>query len=99
MSKIDRTVVQNANLQMFVSDVVQLAKDGWDLDQENPPVQLAWIYEAQLLRPAKETDPEKVAARAKILEKARAAKAAKAGTVEADETPADSASEACVEPQ
>lgn len=99
MSKIDRTVVQNANLQMFVSDVVQLAKDGWDLDQENPPVQLAWIYEAQLLRPARETDPEKLAARARILEKARAAKAAKAGTVGVEETSPDSDNEVGVEPQ
>lgn len=78
MSKIDRTIVQEFNLVTFVSKVVELVKDGWEIDESNPPTQFAWMYETHLTRPARETDPEKVAQRAAILEKARAAKNRKA---------------------
>ena len=78
MSKIDRTIVQEFNLVTFVSKIVELVKDGWEVDESNPPTQFAWMYETHLTRPARETDPEKVAQRAAILEKARAAKVRKA---------------------
>lgn len=71
-----RKVVQSPNLITFVNEVVDLALDGWQLDENNPPGTYGFSYEAHLLKDENLIPPHKPS-RAEILGNARAAKAAK----------------------
>lgn len=83
-------------LQKFVVDIVELVEDGWQLDEENMPTTIGFMYEAHLWR--NPTEAQRQAgpklSRPEILAKAREAKAAKAleraqaaGEEPADESP------------
>lgn len=82
-------LIADANLGIFVAQVVAAAKDGWEIDGE--PALLGYLYEVPMKRDASAEQLDKDAnpplTRAEIAAKARAAKAAKAlKKLEAGET-------------
>jgi hypothetical protein len=85
--------VLNPNLQVFVEEIVQHVKDGWEIDPQMPPTMLGYWYETIMVRDESIVDPVKVS-RAEILAKARAAKKAKAEeTPEGEAPPAEEEAE------
>jgi len=88
-----RKIIQDANLGVFVHNVVAAVQAGWTIDDQNPATQFGHIYEVHLLMDENLVPVEKQS-RAESLGNARAAKKAKAaspeeGPVEAPETPVD----------
>ena len=77
-----RKIVADANLTVFVGQLVESAKEGWSLDPTVPADQYGYIYEAHLVMD--ESLIDKTPTRADILANARSAKKIKA------EKPADS---------
>lgn len=73
--KVNKTVM-DANLVVFVQQVVELAKEGWEMDETNPPALYGFYYECKMLKEESEIEEPKKT-RAEILADARAAKKAK----------------------
>jgi hypothetical protein len=71
-----RKIVADANLTIFVGQIIEAAKDGWALDEKIPPDQYGYIYEAHFLKDENLID--KTPTRADILANARSAKKLKA---------------------
>jgi hypothetical protein len=74
------TTVVSASLPIFIADIIDLTKKGWEVHPDYEPNQGPILYECLMVR---EPTPEQTAednkpSRAEILAKARAAKAAKA---------------------
>ena len=92
-----RKIIQDANLGVFVNNVVAAVQAGWTIDTQNPASQYGYFYEVHLLMDENLVPVEKQS-RAESLGNARAAKKAKAtaeeGPTEATETPAEAGEEA-----
>lgn len=87
-----RKVVADANLTVYVGQIIELAKDGWSLDPQIPPDQYGYLYEAHFLKD--ESLIDKTPTRADILANARSAKKVKAqAETAAVETPQEVAPE------
>jgi hypothetical protein len=77
------------NMVTFIQAIVDASKEGWKIDENNPPAFYGRIYEVILERNASDeqlaADAAELAkpSRAEILAKARAAKKAKEETAEA----------------
>lgn len=85
MPKVSKTI-QDPNLIVFINDIVAAVKDGWELDDQNPPGLYGFYYEVQLLKDENLIEPPKPS-RAEILANARATKAAKKVEVVVEEAP------------
>lgn len=85
------TVVLDPSLLDFTTQVIDLAREGWELDEENPPRMVGFMYEAHMWRdPTEEQrNAQPPLSRAEILAKARAAKAEKAAARAAGDQPAE----------
>lgn len=70
-----KTII-DPNLITFVDQIVDAAKEGWQVDPTNPPMLRGFSYHTVMLMPENEV-PEPTLSRAEILANARAAKAAK----------------------
>lgn len=64
-------------LPQFIKDILQATDEGWEIDDDNPPLTWGFTYEAHMSRSAEITDEERFDRNANLA-KARAAKAAKA---------------------
>lgn len=85
-----RKVIQSHNLIEFVSLIVQATKEGWEVDEMNPPSLYGYLYETHVLIDENDV-PEAKPTRTEILTTARAAKKAKATAVTESEAPAKGA--------
>jgi hypothetical protein len=82
----DKKTILHNNLEAFLKDFQDAVLDGYFLDKENPPTTYGFSYEAILVKDDKRSryNAERIInghpklTRAEILEKARAAKDAKA---------------------
>lgn len=83
--KISKQVCHD-NLIVFIQQIVDLALQGWEVDERNPPMLLGYLYECQMLRDEEVVDPPPKPTRAEILAKAREAKKAKSEG-KSDDTP------------
>jgi hypothetical protein len=73
-----KTIV-NMNLSQFVQDVADATLQGWDVDPGKPAEQWGLLYEVgMVLNDERASEYVEKPSRAEILQKARAAKAAKA---------------------
>lgn len=79
--------VANPNLEIFISELIDLVKQGWEIDPSNPPAQWGYMYECTMLRDEDIVDPPAPMTRAEILAKARAARANK--NAQKQETPVE----------
>lgn len=83
------TVVMDASLAEFTQQVIDLAREGWELDEQNPPRMVGWQYEAHLWRNPTELQraEQPKLSPAERMAKARAAKAEKAAVAKTEEQP------------
>lgn len=72
-------------LPEFVQVLTKSLKDGWELDPNATPIVIGFMYQVELVRHDDVQDPVKPL-RGEILQKARAAKAAKRGLEGAETT-------------
>lgn len=86
-------VIVNPNLQLFIEELIQHVKDGWEVTAQMPPTLVGYWYEVHVERDESIVDEPKLS-RAEILANARAAKKAKA---EAEAAAAEA--EVAVEPE
>lgn len=77
--------VLNANLGEFIKEIIVLAGQGWEIDDNNPPSLFGYMYETVMLRDENIEDPPAPLTRAEIAAKAREAKAAKKAAKEETE--------------
>lgn len=75
--------VLDPNLGVFVQQVIDLAKQGWELDPQYPPSLLGFYYETMMVRDESIVDPPPKPTMAEVAAKGRAAKAAKKAAAEA----------------
>lgn len=85
-------VIQSPNLAEFVKLVVEASRDGWEIDDMNPPSLYGYFYETVLLKDENDVEPPKPT-RAEILAKARASKAQKAAESGVEQKPEGEATE------
>lgn len=85
-------VIQSPNLAEFVKLVVEASRDGWEIDDMNPPSLYGYFYETVLLKDENDVEPPKPT-RAEILAKARASKAQKAAESDVEQKPEGEATE------
>jgi hypothetical protein len=76
-----RKIIQDANLGVFVNNVVAAVQAGWTIDDQNPASQYGYIYEVNLLMDENLVPVEKQS-RSESLGNARMAKKAKAAATE-----------------
>lgn len=74
---MNRKAIANANLEVFIAEIVEATKQGWDIDPKFPPGLFGFYYETWVERDESIVDEPKLS-KAESLAKARAAKAAKA---------------------
>ena len=82
-----RKIIQDPNLTSFVLAVVAAVKEGYEIDEQNPPVLYGYLYETHLLIDENAVPVHKPS-RAEILGNARKAKKDKASTVQEPQEPA-----------
>ena len=89
------TTVLDASLSEFTNQIIELAREGWELDESNPPRMVSWMYEAHMWRNPTQAQREEQPklSPAERMAKARAAKADKAAAAKVDEQPADTKSD------
>lgn len=73
--------IVHPNLEVFVTEMMKAAVDGWELDPQTPPMQIGVLYDGTLLKDENLVEPPKPT-RTEILTNARAAKKAKAAAAE-----------------
>lgn len=76
-------IVVDANLEVFVAELLAAAQDGWTLNAAHPVGQYGYLYEAHMVKDTSLIDATPT--RADILANARSAKKLKAQAVEAEE--------------
>ncbi len=84
VANASQTIIE-PNLIVFVDRILAAAKEGWQVDQSNPPTLLGPYYHVIMQMPEDKV-PEPTLSRAEILVNARAAKKNKAAEAAAAET-------------
>lgn len=74
---MNRKPIAHANLEIFIAEIVEATKQGWDIDPKFPPGLFGFYYETWVERDESIVDEPKMT-KGEALAKARAAKAAKA---------------------
>ena len=56
---IETQVILEPSLAVFVAKIVELTKEGWDINPEIIPSQFGWQYEVGMIRSAEQDETKK----------------------------------------